>query len=180
MLNGFTTPRDVKPPPELSLLTSTFQNLIPPLSAHTTSVSSIRRVLLFNRTQIQGADGDSIDVIDLRHFSISTKQVGLPRTVRKTASGTPALPNLGNFEDVAEFVLNGNEYDSSSEIDEDDKVEVAAPSVKQETSGTQQRAIRLTEIGPRLRLELVKIEEGMCDGKVLYHRYVRKTKVHKL
>jgi ribosome biogenesis protein SSF1/2 len=180
VLNGFTTPKDIKPPPELSLLTSTFQNLIPPLSAQTTSVSSIRRVLLFNRTQIPGADGASIDIIDLRHFSISTKPVGLPRTVRKTASSTPALPNLGKFEDVADFVLNGNDYDSASEIDEDEKVEVPAPSVKPETSGTQQRAIRLTEIGPRLRLELVKIEEGMCDGKVLYHRYVQKTKVHKL
>ena len=178
MLNGFTTPKDIKSPPELSLLTSTFQHLIPPLSAQTTSVSSIRRVLLFNRTQIQGADGESVDIIDLRHFSISTKPVCLPRTVRKTAASTPALPNLGKLEDVADFVLNGNDYDSASEIDEDEKVEVPSPSVKQENSGTQQRAIRLTEIGPRLRLELVKIEEGMCDGKVLYHRYVQKTKVY--
>ena len=87
------------------------------------------------------------------------------------------LPNLSKLEDVADFVLNGNDYDSASEIEDDEKVEIRAPSVKQESSGTQQRAIRLTEIGPRLRLELVKIEEGMCDGKVLYHRYVHKTKV---
>ena len=69
------------------------------------------------------------------------------------------------------------DYDSTSEIDEDEKVEIPAPSSKPEISGTQQQAIRLCEIGPRLRLELVKIEEGMCDGKVLYHRYVIKTKV---
>ena len=75
-------------------------------------------------------------------------------------------------------MLNGNDYDSASEVEDDDKVEIRAPSVKQESSGTQQRAIRLTEIGPRLRLELVKIEDGMCDGKVLYHRYVHKTKVY--
>ena len=178
-MNGFTTPKDIKPPPELSLLTSTFQHLFPPLSAQTTSVSSIRRVLLCNRTQIPSSSGGekSIDVIDLRHFSISTKPLGLPRAVRKTSTKTPALPNLGKFEDVADFVLNGNDYDSASEIDEDEKVEIPTPSVKQESLGTQQRAIRLTEIGPRLRLELVKIEEGMCDGKVLYHRYVQKTKV---
>jgi len=117
-----------------------------------------------------------MDVIDLRHFSISTKPVGVPRTVRKT-SVKSTLPNLGNLTDVADFVLNGNDYDSASEIDEEEKVEIKVPQMKHESSGTQQRAIRLTEIGPRLRLELVKIEEGMCDGKVLYHRYVHKSKV---
>merc|ERR1712129_501392 len=30
-------------------------------------------------------------------------------------------------------------------------------------------------IGPRLTLELVKIEEEVNSGKVLYHRYVKKT-----
>jgi ribosome biogenesis protein SSF1/2 len=36
-------------------------------------------------------------------------------------------------------------------------------------------AIRLSEIGPRLKLKLVKIEEGICDGEVLYHEYMKKT-----
>ena len=36
-------------------------------------------------------------------------------------------------------------------------------------------AIRLSEIGPRLKIKLVKIEEGICDGEVLYHEYVKKT-----
>lgn len=178
VLNGFSTPKDIKPSSELSLLTSAFQHLFPPLSAQTTSVSSIRRVLLCNRTQLTSTpDGEPVEVIDLRHYSISTKPVGLHRTVRKTATRASVLPNLGNFEDVSEFVLDGNDYDSASEIDEEEKVEIRAQSVKLENVGIQQRAIRLTEIGPRLRLELVKIEEGMCDGKVLYHRYIQKTKV---
>jgi ribosome biogenesis protein SSF1/2 len=164
VLNGFTPPKDVKPPSELSLLTSTFQHLFPPLSAQTTPVSSIHRVLLCNRHQI---GTEETEVIDLRHFSISTKPVGQPRAVRKTSAST-SLPNLGKFEDVADFVLNGGDYDSSSEAEEDEKVEV---------KGSSQQAIRLTELGPRLRLELVKVEEGMCAGKVLYHRYVHKTKV---
>lgn len=40
---------------------------------------------------------------------------------------------------------------------------------------SNQSAIRLTEIGPRMTLELVKIEDGLCDGEVLYHTYVSKT-----
>lgn len=38
-----------------------------------------------------------------------------------------------------------------------------------------QSAIRLTEIGPRMMLQLVKIEEGVCAGEVLYHEFVTKT-----
>lgn len=40
---------------------------------------------------------------------------------------------------------------------------------------SNQSAIRLTEIGPRMTLELVKIEDGLCDGEVLYHTHVSKT-----
>jgi ribosome biogenesis protein SSF1/2 len=34
-----------------------------------------------------------------------------------------------------------------------------------------QSAIRLHEIGPRLQLELVKVQEGFNEGLVLYHSY---------
>ncbi len=32
-----------------------------------------------------------------------------------------------------------------------------------------------TQVGPRLELELVKVEEGLCEGRVLYHAHVAKT-----
>ena len=38
---------------------------------------------------------------------------------------------------------------------------------------------RLTEIGPRMTLKLFKIEEGICDGPVLYHKYIHKTEEEK-
>ena len=34
---------------------------------------------------------------------------------------------------------------------------------------------RLTEIGPRLSLQLVKIQEGMCEGDILHHEFIVKT-----
>ena len=40
---------------------------------------------------------------------------------------------------------------------------------------TTRNAIRLSEIGPRLKLKLIKIEEGMCYGEILYHSLVSKT-----
>lgn len=33
----------------------------------------------------------------------------------------------------------------------------------------------MIELGPRLTLELVKIEEGIDEGEVLYHSYITKT-----
>ena len=41
-------------------------------------------------------------------------------------------------------------------------------------ANTRSRVI-LQEVGPRMELELMKVEEGMCEGRVLYHAYVNKT-----
>lgn len=42
-----------------------------------------------------------------------------------------------------------------------------------------QSAVRLVELGPRLTFQLVKVEDGLLDGEVLYHRYVQKTEEEK-
>ena len=39
----------------------------------------------------------------------------------------------------------------------------------------QQSRVKLSEIGPRLTLELFRVEAGLCSGDVLYHRYVTKS-----
>lgn len=36
-------------------------------------------------------------------------------------------------------------------------------------------AIRLSELGPRMTLQLIKIEDGLLDGEVLYHELIIKT-----
>ena len=40
---------------------------------------------------------------------------------------------------------------------------------------SEQSSVRLVELGPRITMNLVKIEEGLMDGDVLYHRWVEKT-----
>jgi ribosome biogenesis protein SSF1/2 len=68
-------------------------------------------------------------------------------------------------ESEAEF----DEPESQVKLTQDIKTK-GAINLKSSTS-----AIRLSEIGPRLKLKLVKIEEGICDGEVLYHEYLKKT-----
>ena len=41
-------------------------------------------------------------------------------------------------------------------------------------AGTQS-SIRLKELGPRMDLELLKVEEGLCGGAVLYHSLIHKS-----
>ena len=35
--------------------------------------------------------------------------------------------------------------------------------------------LKLVELGPRLRLRMIKVEEGVCDGRVMWNEYVTKT-----
>jgi len=40
-------------------------------------------------------------------------------------------------------------------------------------------SVRLVELGPRMTLKLVKIEEGLLDGEILHHEFVEKTEEEK-
>lgn len=176
VLNNFSQEQDAEP--KEALLTSMFQNMFPPISAQATKVSSIKRVLMLNKDPDTGE-------IELRHYSIETKQVEGSKPVRKLSTVEQKvhkkLPNLSQASDISDYILdpygNGG-YTSESEVEEDAMVEVDRQPTKrkEKTPGSQKKAIKLVEIGPRLRLELRKIEEGICDGKTLYHAFVEKSK----
>lgn len=40
----------------------------------------------------------------------------------------------------------------------------------------ERRAVKLVELGPRMKLRMTKVEEGLCSGKVMWHEYVHKTR----
>jgi ribosome biogenesis protein SSF1/2 len=39
----------------------------------------------------------------------------------------------------------------------------------------EKRAVKLVELGPRLKMRMVKVEEGLCEGRVMWHEFVKKT-----
>jgi len=91
---------------------------------------------------------------------------------------------------------------SESEVETDAEVEVLAPRTKKILSksqreklreaqlagkthtfssegrgiGVEKRSIQLKELGPRMRLKLIKVEEGLCGGKIMWHDFMQKTK----
>ncbi|RPB24653.1 Brix-domain-containing protein [Terfezia boudieri ATCC MYA-4762] len=219
VMNNFTTTPCApggRAPPHEALIISMFQSLFPAISAQHTPVSSIRRVMLLNRIPKASAANipedersDSDYLIDLRHYSISTKALGLSKALKrlnaaekiisnsspsttvgaKAKGGKGTVPNLGKLDDISEYMLDpslaASGYTSESEIDDDAEVEVLSGSTKNPgkrkrttntTGGAEKHAVKLTEIGPRMTLELVKIEEGLADGKVLYHSFLEKTR----
>jgi ribosome biogenesis protein SSF1/2 len=79
--------------------------------------------------------------------------------------------------DGAERGSKPTEPEEEGEADEaNDADSTATPSVHSSKGNVEKRAIQLTELGPRLRLRLVKVEEGVCGGKVMWHEFVSKTK----
>lgn len=188
VLNGFTADRSAAP--EEVLLTTMFQNMFPALSAQATKLSTIKRVMILNKDSKTGE-------IDLRHYAIEAKTVEESRAIKrlKTVKSKihKAVPNLAQKDDIADYLLDpyGGGYTSESEVEDDAMVEIERPDKlnikrpapdsadlseqQQPLSSTQKRAIKLVEIGPRLKLSLRKIEEGVCEGKILYHSYVNKS-----
>jgi len=181
-------------PPHLTLLMKTFQTLFPPLSPHTLSLSSARRVVLVAYNPDKGT-------VDFRHFLITVKPYGVSKRVRrvlegastKASSSSKVYLDLGNEKDVADFFLrrkgepgpggsDGYESAASSASsvagDDADAVSLADDYVGRNNKKGQKRAVRLDEIGPRMELRLIKITEGLPgkEGGVIFHEFVKKTK----
>lgn len=117
----------------------------------------------------------------------------------------PNLSKLQDIADYMIGGENGDGYTtdatSGSEVDTDAEVEVleadkrkkvaarraaaaaaAAEEDEEEDDAAEshdrveRRAVKLVELGPRMKLRLNKVEEGLCGGKVLWHEYINKSK----
>lgn len=106
------------------------------------------------------------------------------------------LPNLGKLEDIADYMVGGADGEgymtdatSGSEVDTDAEVEVVETRAKKILSrkkkdksredggkpSVEKRAVKLVETGPRIKMRMTKVEEGMCSGKVMWHERIHKS-----
>jgi ribosome biogenesis protein SSF1/2 len=112
------------------------------------------------------------------------------------------MPNLGKLEDIADYMIGGENGEgyvtdatSGSELESDNEIEVVGSTTRkvlsakarlaaaqndvepeEEEDNVERRAVKLVELGPRMRLRLTKVEEGLCSGKVMWHEYIHKSK----
>lgn len=151
----------------MKLLATTLQNMFPSISIQTVKLSTIKRCVLFHYDQETGS-------ILFRHYAIKVLPVGTSRSVKKLLKRR--VPDLSKYKDISDFVTK--DYMSESEAEDVAGEEVTLPqdlpgagNVKQ-----QQSAVRLIELGPRMTLQLIKMEDGVCDGEVLHHEFIMKNK----
>lgn len=122
--------------------------------------------------------------VEIRHYAIRAKPVGVDRKVRRLVEAK--IPNLSRVNDIADYITGNaqattkpgstNEVMSDSEA-EDETSHVVLPSKYRGrgNNASQKSALKLVELGPRLRLKLYKVERGLAAGDVMYHAYVHKT-----
>jgi len=163
VLNNFGTE------PHMKLAAITFQNMFPPINVNTVKLTACQRVLLVDYNKETGR-------FRLRHYAIAARQVGVNRRLRRLLTER-VVPDLGGCADVADFLARGTGEASDSEGEDGAAARVTlAQGVR--GAGNEagaQSSIRLQEIGPRMDLELLKVEEGLCSGAVLYHAHIEKS-----
>ena len=141
--------------------------------------------------------------VEIRHYAIRTKPIGIDRRVRRIVESK--IPNLGKLYDIADYIaksssshndegnVGGDGYQSMSDSEaEDESNQVELPTTTSNkkrkkgggggtssnaasSNGGNKSALKLVELGPRLRLKLYKVERLLCAGDVMYHAYVTKT-----
>ncbi|GBB92208.1 hypothetical protein RclHR1_19830001 [Rhizophagus clarus] len=151
----------------LKLMITMFQSMFPSINVNKIQLADARRVVLFNYNP-------DTKIIDFRHYSIGVKPIGITKSVRKII--TSNVPDLHEYRDISEFVLrDGHISESEAESGVEATVTLAQDFVGKINKKSDQRAIKLIEIGPRMELQLVKIQSGLCDGEVLFHEFNKKT-----
>ncbi|KAL4499731.1 hypothetical protein ABPG72_017271 [Tetrahymena utriculariae] len=179
ILNGFNkqATASVRNPPTLpqqQIVAQMIQSMFPPLSLKNTKADNLQRVILFSY------DNEK-DIVNMRHYHIQLVPTGVNKNVKKIIKQDKKTPNLSKFNSFADFIQNKKAvggFASESDADElpDSKIDIQQKSyISGKDSFKKQYNIKLHEIGPRLKLRLYKIEEGLLRGNVVYNRRVLKT-----
>uniref|UniRef100_A0A8C3KIU9 Brix domain-containing protein n=1 Tax=Calidris pygmaea TaxID=425635 RepID=A0A8C3KIU9_9CHAR len=154
---------------QVKLMASMFQNMFPSINVHRVNLNSIKRcVLISYNTETQ--------LLDFRHYSVKVVPVGVNKAVKKLLQ--EKFPNMSRLEDISELLVPGADINlSESEAEQDgthNVLELPQAYAGRGNMKAQQSAVRLTEIGPRMTLQLIKVEEGLAQGSVLYHSLIHK------
>ena len=155
VLNNFNSSTSV----EGKLVCTMLQSMFPTVNTAKVRLSDIRRVVLchYNREE---------DMIEFRHYAITVKMVGVSKTVKRILKAD--VPDLSQFDDISEFIMR-EAAGSDSEVEEDSVVTLGQDYVGKMNKKSSKRAVNLIEIGPRIKMQLIKILDGFCAGKTLYH-----------
>ncbi|XP_033229933.1 protein Peter pan isoform X2 [Belonocnema kinseyi] len=156
---------------QMKLMASMFQNMFPTINLTTVRLSSIRRCVCLNYNS-------ATKLIDFRHYAIKAVPVGLSRSVKKLVQAR--IPNLSKCQDFSEFISKATVSESEGEDDPANHVTLPQELSSRGNHESSKSAIRLFELGPRISMQLIKVEDGLLEGEVLFHDFIEKSEEDKL
>ena len=164
VMNSFTNETDK---PHLKLITSMFKTMFPFIDINNVKLRTVKRCVMLNYNPDTG-------LIDFRHYAVKVKPVGLSKPIKKLVASKkiPNLNKLKSFDDIMQ-VEHGFTSESEGELDEVEEQRHVTVSQPMKSGGNvlfEKSAVRCVEIGPRLTLELVRITDGLCKGKIMYNK----------
>lgn len=165
VMNSFAAVAEDKP--HLKLTTSMFKTMFPSIDINSVKLRTVKRCVMLNYNPDTG-------LIDLRHYAIKIKPVGLSKPIKKLVSSKkiPNLSQLKSFDEIMD-VDHGFTSESEGELDEVEEQRHVTVSEPMKSAGNvlfEKSAVRCVEIGPRLTLELMRITDGLCKGKIMYNK----------
>jgi ribosome biogenesis protein SSF1/2 len=197
VMHGFNTvPPDGRPaslagisrPDAMKLVSSMWQHMFPQIQPGKVRLADCRRVVLMHLVPDTGD-------VEFRHYYIRAVPVGLSRSAATLLKGR--VPDLGGYADISEFMAargrassataaatggaGGSGTAPTSDSEGEGDAAAATVTLAQDFRGAGNKAagrsaVKLTEIGPRMTLQLVKVEKGLGGGEVLYHAFQQRTR----
>lgn len=146
----------------LKLMTTMFQNMFPSIDVQTVKLTDIRRVVIFNYIP-------ESNQVEFRHYLITVKVSGISKSIKTIIQSE--IPDLTKCNDISDYILRGA-FASESDVEDAGESNVILPQhyIGKNNKQSEQRSIRLQEIGPRMILTLQNLQAGLCTGEVLYRR----------
>lgn len=180
----------------LKLVTSVFQNMFPAINVDEIRLREIRRVLLLHHN----TDTDEMELrhydIGVAPVGMSSRVKKLVRNKR----AVPDLSKFQDVSDFVLNAGDGNDSDAEEMVGEANSVVLPQNMGGAGNVSSQKSAVKLTgwvgdevggggggdveemtspplaqqspaELGPRINMSLIKVEEGFCGGDVLFHKF---------
>lgn len=150
------------------------QSFFPPINLNEIQLKKCKRVVLFNLS-LQGGE----PVVEFRHYDIDIEKYSMKKTISNIINNKKL--NLSKFENISDYILKQTGYTSCSD-NEDPTMGLVDVIKDEELKSTKTNEdknkvnVKLSEIGPRMNLKIMKVEEGFLKGNVIYHNYMKKSK----
>lgn len=137
---------------ERKVMKTMFNNLFPGLNLHK-KPENVKRTVLIDYNK-------KLDIVEFRHYYVKQNHTGINKKLKKMVNNN-RIPDLGNCNDLADYFKGAMGFVSDSDVDNLPNAKLDIETLKRDKIKKTKMKLRLFEIGPRITMQLVKIEEGL-------------------